>query len=143
MRALFIGGTGTISMSITKLLATSGWDLTLLNRGNHNENLPEGVHQIIADINDESTVCKLLEGQYYDVVADFIAFVPEQVERDIRLFRDHCDQYIFISSASAYQKPLSHFMITESTPLLNPHWAYSRAKIACEELLVRAYGETD
>jgi nucleoside-diphosphate-sugar epimerase len=139
MRALFIGGTGTISMSITKLLPTSGWDLTLLNRGNHNENLPEGVHQIIADINDESTVCKLLEGQYYDVVADFIAFVPEQVERDIRLFRDHCDQYIFISSASAYQKPLSHFMITESTPLLNPHWAYSRAKIACEELLVRAY----
>lgn len=140
MKILFIGGTGTISSSITKLIAaTNGLELTVLNRGNKVVALPENVRQITADISDEFPVREALGSESYDVVADFIAFLPEQVERDIRLFQNRCKQYIFISSASAYQKPLSQFLITESTPLANPYWQYSRDKIACEEVLMRAY----
>lgn len=92
-----------------------------------------------ADIQDEAAVSKALQGQSYDVVADFIAFTPEQAERDIRMFRNRTSQYMFISSASAYQKPLSSPWITEGTPLSNPYWEYSRQKAACEETLMRAY----
>lgn len=140
MKILFIGGTGTISSSIAKLIAaTNGLELTVLNRGKKVVALPENVRQITADISDEFAVREALGSESYDVVADFIAFLPEQVERDIRLFQKRCKQYIFISSASAYQKPLSQFLITESTPLANPYWQYSRDKIACEEVLMRAY----
>lgn len=142
MKALFIGGTGTISSAITRLVAqTPGWELFLLNRGNRNHDLPEGVKTIIADVNDEATVAAATAGMEFDVVADFIGFVPAQVERDIRLFGGRTRQYIFISSASAYQKPLSSPFITEGTPLANPHWEYSRNKIACEQLLMRHYRE--
>jgi nucleoside-diphosphate-sugar epimerase len=142
MKALFIGGTGTISTAITNLVAASGIDLTLLNRGNRAQNVPNGVSVIHADINDEGQVRRLLDGMHFDVVADFIGFVPSQVERDIRLFSGKTNQYIYISSASAYQKPMSHYRITESTPLANPYWQYSRDKIACENLLMAAYRES-
>ena len=139
MKALFIGGTGTISTEISKLCLKQGWELTLLNRGRSSSHVPEGAKVICADIHDEAAVAALLEGQSYDVVADFIAFTPEHVERDIRLFKGKCQQYFFISSASAYQKPLSSPWITEGTPLHNPYWQYSRDKIACEEVLMHAY----
>ena len=140
MKALFIGGTGTISNAISKLALERGWELYLLNRGNRA--LPEGAKQIQADIQGEETVKSLIRGMRFDVVADFIAFTPEQVARDIRLFEGKTDQYFFISSASAYQKPLSSPFITESTPLSNPYWQYSRDKIACEERLIDHYRKT-
>lgn len=141
MRALFIGGTGIISSAITEQLARQGCELYLLNRGNRNERLPAGVRVIQADINDEERVAKLIESMSFDVVADFIAFVPSQLERDYRLFKGKTKQFIFISSASAYQKPLSDYRVTESTPLANPYWEYSRNKIACEEYLLKLYRE--
>ena len=140
MKALFIGGTGVISTSISRLLVAKGWDLTLLNRGNRANDVP-GARQLKLDINDEAAVAKAIENGRFDVVGEFIAFHPAQVERDIRLFRGKTDQYIFISSASAYQKPLSSPVITEATPLSNPHWEYSRNKIAIEELLLKEYRE--
>ena len=138
MKALLIGGTGVISTHITKLLLQTGWDVTLLNRGNRKNEFPEA-HQIIADMNNEAEVKEKLEGLHFDVVCQFIAFLPSQVERDIRLFTGKTDQYIFISSASAYQKPLAHPVITGSTPLHNPYWQYSRDKAACEDVLMQAY----
>lgn len=141
MKALFIGGTGTISTAISSRLLEEGHELWLINRGTRNDALPPGAHIIRADINDEETVARQLEGQKFDVVADFIAFVPGQLERDYRLFRDKTKQFIYISSASAYQKPLSDYRIDEGTPLANPYWEYSRNKIAGEELLMRLYRE--
>ena len=138
MKALFIGGTGVISTSISKRLISLGWDLTLLNRGSRSGEI-KGAKEIKADINDEAAVKELLEGQRFDVVADFICFVPAQAERDVRLFSGITKQFIFISSASAYQKPLSCPVITESTPLSNPYWQYSRDKIACEDVFMNAY----
>ena len=136
-KALFIGGTGTISSAITAQLAAEGeWELTLLNRGNRNSGVPENVHILKADINDEAAVEKLLEGIAWDCVCDFIGFVPEQVERDWRLFKGRTKQYMYISSASAYQKPATSPFITEGTPLVNPYWEYSRNKIACEDFLM-------
>ncbi len=142
MKALFIGGTGTISTAVSHSLAAQGWELYLLNRGNSTNRVPAGAKVIKADINDEPGVAALIKDMAFDVVADFIAFVPSQVERDIRLFSGKTKQYIFISSASAYQKPLSHYRITESTPLSNPYWEYSRNKIACEKLLISEYRKT-
>ena len=139
MRALFIGGTGIISTAITQVLHEYGWELYLLNRGNRNESLPEGTKILQCDINDENAVSELIKELHFDVVADFISFTPDHIERDIRLFSGKTSQYIFISSASAYQKPLSHYKITESTPLSNPYWEYSRNKIACEERLMQEY----
>lgn len=141
MKALFIGGTGTISTEITKLCVAKGWDLTLLNRGQHKNLAPEGVKELICDIHNEADAAEKLKDQYYDVVAEFIAFTPEDVERDIRLFTGKTSQYMFISSASAYQKPHSAIWVTEGTPLCNPYWQYSRNKAACEDILVKAYRE--
>ncbi|OWA35917.1 NAD-dependent dehydratase [Saccharibacillus sp. O16] len=141
MKALFIGGTGTISTEISKLLLEQGHELYLLNRGNRNEGLPDGAKILQADINDEAKVAELIRDLEFDVVAQFIAFVPEQVERDYRLFKGRTKQYIFISSASAYQTPLSDYRITEGTPLANPYWEYSRNKIACEDYLMKQYRE--
>lgn len=137
MKALFIGGTGTISTSVTALAMKRGWDITLLNRGNHP--VPEGMESIVADIHDEAAVAKALDGKTFDVVAQFIAYTAEDVMRDIRLFKGRIRQYIFISSASAYQKPVADYKITESTPLINPHWEYSRLKIDAEETLMATY----
>ena len=138
MKALFIGGTGVISTSISRLLVTRGWDLTLVNRGNRTGDVP-GARFLTLDISDEAAAARAIEGQHFDVVADFIAFVPDQVKRDLRLFEGKTDQYIFISSTSAYQKPLSSPVINEGTTLANPYWEYSRNKIACEEILFDAY----
>ncbi|RCX16602.1 nucleoside-diphosphate-sugar epimerase [Anaerobacterium chartisolvens] len=141
MKALFIGGTGTISSAVSRLLDEKGWELYLINRGTRNNALPDSVKVIRADINDEESVARLIDKMEFDVVADFIGFVPEHLERDYRLFKGKTRQFIFISSASAYQKPLSHYGITEGTPLSNPYWEYSRNKISCEEYLMRMYRE--
>lgn len=139
MKALFIGGTGTISMAITTRLIAEGCDLYLLNRGNRPA--PEGAKLLKGDIKEEAAMEALLRDQSFDVVVDFIAFTEEDIQRDYRLFKGKTRQFLFISSASAYQKPLSRLPITESTPLSNPHWEYSRNKIACEEALMRYYRE--
>ena len=148
MRILIIGGTGTISSAITRQLAaihhppSTIHEIWLLNRGNRNDEVPSNVKQIIADINDEPTVLAGLPSESFDAVCQFIGFLPQQVERDIRLFRGRTRQYVYISSASAYNKPAANHVITEGTTLANPHWEYSRNKIACEELLMREYRET-
>ena len=142
MKALFIGGTGTISTAIVKKLAEDPlWEVWLLNRGNRKSVVPEGVHQIICDISDEAAAAKALEGMSFDTVGEFIGFTVDQVERDYRLFKDKTRQYIYISSASAYHKPAANYVITEGTTLANPHWEYSRNKIACEEFLMKKYRE--
>lgn len=141
-KALFIGGTGTISMAITRQLAKGDeWELWLLNRGSRTEDLPEGVKVLNGDVNDEAKIAELLGDMTFDTVCDFIGFVPAQVERDVRLFSGRTKQFMYISSASAYQKPVGDFRITEGTPLANPYWEYSRNKIACEELLMKEYRE--
>ena len=142
MKALFIGGTGTISAAITRRLARDpAWEVWLLNRGNRSGAVPEGVHSLIADISDEAAVREKLGDMTFDVVGEFIGFTQDQVERDVRLFRGRTKQYIYISSASAYHKPAADFRITEGTTLANPHWQYSRDKIACEEYLMARYRE--
>lgn len=141
MKVLFIGGTGTISTAISNQLAERGDELYLLNRGNSNSRVPENVKFIIADINNEEEVAKKLEGMSFDVVCDFIGFVPSQLERDYRLFKNKTKQYMYISSASAYHKPVRDYRITEGTTLANPYWEYSRNKIACEEFLMKKYRE--
>lgn len=141
MKILMIGGTGTISSAITRQLAAAGHDLWLLNRGTHKDEVPENVKQVIVDINDEQRVKELLGDNHFDAVCEFIGFVTSQVERDIRLFAGRTHQYVYISSASAYNKPARNHIITEGTTLANPHWQYSRDKIACEELLMKAYRE--
>jgi nucleoside-diphosphate-sugar epimerase len=141
MRVLFVGGTGIISTACTRLAAARGVDLTVLNRGRHAVDLPPGVHTLAADMDDEAAAARALGDERFDAVVDWVAYTPAHIERDLRLFRGRTRQYIFISSASAYQKPPSHYLITESTPLSNPYWDYSRNKIACEDLLNRAYRE--
>jgi len=141
MRVLFIGGTGIISLASTRLAAERGIELTLLRRGQHAADLPEGVATIAADINDEPAVAEAIGNRTFDAVVDWTVFTTYQLERDIRLFRGRTNQFIFISSASAYQKPVGHYLITESTPLANPYWQYSRDKIACEERLMKAHRE--
>jgi nucleoside-diphosphate-sugar epimerase len=141
MKILFIGGTGIISTAVSKLLIEQGHTLYLLNRGNRNEVIPQGVISLVADINDEQQVAGLIKELEWDVVADFIAFVPAHLERDYRLFAGKTKQFVFISSASAYQKPVSDYRVTEGTPLSNPCWEYSRNKIACEDYLMRLYRE--
>ena len=141
MKILIIGGTGTISSAITRQLAAAGHDLWLLNRGTRKDEVPQQVRQVIADINDEQEVMRQIGDEQFDAVCEFIGFVPQQVERDIRLFSHLTRQYIFISSASAYKKPAGDYVITEGTTLANPHWQYSRDKIICEELLMKEYRE--
>jgi nucleoside-diphosphate-sugar epimerase len=142
MKALFIGGTGQISAAIVRKLANElGWDVWLLNRGLRQSDVPDDVHRIIADIHNEEDVEKALEGMTFDVVCEFIGFRVEDVERDYRLFKGKTKQYIYTSSASAYHKPAAGYIITEGTTLANPHWQYSRDKIACEEFLMKKYRE--
>jgi nucleoside-diphosphate-sugar epimerase len=140
MKALFIGGTGNISISVSKLAVERGFELYLLNRGKQDVHI-EGAIQLTADINQPEQVAAALENHQFDVVVNWIAYHEHEVARDIELFKGRCKQYIFIGTASSYQKPPTHPIITESTPLINPHWQYSRNKIACEELLVKAYRE--
>lgn len=141
MKVLFIGGTGTISSAISRKLALRGDELYLLNRGNRKGEMPESVKWLQCDIGNEQAAVTALEGLSFDVVCDFIGFVPEQLERDWRLFRGRTKQFLYISSASAYHKPVKDYRITEGTALANPYWEYSRNKIACEEYLMRMYRE--
>lgn len=141
MKALFIGGTGIISSGCAKLALERGIELTLLNRGQSIRPVPEGARVLTADIRDPQSVRDVLGDMAFDTVAEFTAFTPEHIETDLELFRGRTAQYIFISSASAYQTPPASLPVTESTLLDNPVWQYSRNKIACEERLVRAYRE--
>ena len=147
MKLLIIGGTGTISAAISRRAIELGWDLWHLNRGNRSReswNAPAGpgkLNQINCDISNEVEAAEKLKGMEFDAVADFIAFTPDHVERDYRLFKGKTRQYLFTSSASAYQKPLASCYISEATPLSNPLWKYSQEKIACEEFLIKAYRE--
>lgn len=136
MKVLFIGGTGIISTACTQLAVARGFELSIVNRGQRPT--VSGVHRLTADINDPKATASALGDQHWDVVVDFIAFTPAQMEQRIARFRGRTAQYVFISSASVYQKPLAHYLITESTPLANPYWEYSRNKIACEERLQHA-----
>lgn len=139
MKVLFIGGTGTISSACSQLARDRGIDLYLLNRGQSSKPTPDGATVLTGDIRDAASVRAALDDTTFDVVVNWIAYTPEQVESDIELFRDRTGQYIFISSASAYQTPPVNLPVTESTPLANPYWQYSRNKIACEEALIRVY----
>jgi nucleoside-diphosphate-sugar epimerase len=139
MKILFLGGTGFISTACTQLAVVRGFVVTLFNRARHTT-LP-GTRQITADIANPAAVAAALGSQNWDAVVDFIAFTPAEIEQRLALFRGRTGQYVFISSASAYQKPLGHWLITESTPLANPFWDYSRDKIAGEERLLRALRE--
>ena len=139
MKVLFIGGTGTISSACSQLAVDRGLDLYLLNRGQSEKPTPAGATILTGDIRDRASVQAALGDMTFDAVVNWIAFTPDQVENDIELFRGRTAQYIFISSASAYQTPPVNLPVTESTPLANPHWQYSRNKIACEEALIKAY----
>jgi nucleoside-diphosphate-sugar epimerase len=141
VKVLFIGGTGIISSACVDLAAARGIDVTLLNRGNATRPIPPGVPVLQGDIRDKAAVADVLEGKSFDVVVNFVAFTPEHIETDLELFGGRTRQYIFISSASAYQTPPTNWPTTEATPLHNPYWGYSRNKIACEERLLQAYRE--
>jgi nucleoside-diphosphate-sugar epimerase len=143
MKVLFIGGTGLISSACSELAVDRGLELTILNRSQSGKYpLPEGAHLLVGDVHgDEAELAKGLASQKFDAVVDWIAFTPQDIERDLHLFSGRTGQFVFISSASAYQKPPSHYLITEKTPLENPFWQYSRDKIACEQILMRAYRE--
>ncbi|WP_136611002.1 SDR family oxidoreductase [Sinomonas albida] len=141
LKVLFIGGSGTISSASTRLAVERGVELTLLNRGTGRREVPAGAEQLVADIREPSSVREALGGREFDAVVDWVAFTPDHVRTDLELFEGRTGQYVFISSASAYQTPPSRLPIRESTPLRNPHWKYSQNKIACEELLVAAYRE--
>jgi nucleoside-diphosphate-sugar epimerase len=141
MKTLFIGGTGIISTACTRLAAERGMDLTLWNRGLRALDLPRGVRNVAVDVGDVEAAARALGSAHFDAVVDWIAFQPADIERDLKLFAGRTGQFVFISSASAYQKPATDYLITESTPLANPYWDYSRNKIACEERLMRAYRE--
>ncbi|MFD0485016.1 NAD-dependent epimerase/dehydratase family protein [Kineococcus sp. GCM10028916] len=141
LRVLFIGGTGIISSACATLAVERGIDLTILNRGSGRREVPADAKVLTADVRDPAAVREVLGDSEFDVVVDFVAFTPDHVRADVEQFRGKTGQYVFISSASAYQKPVAHLPITESTPLHNPFWQYSRDKIACEELLTRAYRE--
>ena len=142
MKALFIGGTGTISAAIVRRLVNElGWDVWLLNRGNRPEAVPDGAHTILCDAGDEAAFARALGDMTFDCVCEFIGFTQDQVERDYRLFKGRTRQYLYTSSASAYHKPAAGYVVTEGTTLANPYWQYSRDKIACEDFLMRKYRE--
>jgi nucleoside-diphosphate-sugar epimerase len=140
MKVLFVGGTGLISSACTRLALDRGLEVFLLNRGS-DPSLARGATTLIADLNDGAATEQALAGHRFDVVVDWMAFSPADIERDLRLFTGRADQFVFISSASAYSKPPADWLTREDTPLANPFWDYSRNKIACEERLMRAYRE--
>lgn len=139
MKALFIGGTGVISSACSRLAVERGIDLTLINRGRSKRPIPSGIHLLQADVRDRESYSSALDGDVFDVVVNWIVYTPEQLEVDLQLLQGRTAQYIFISSASAYQTPPVSLPVTESTPLDNPYWEYSRLKAACEQRLLQAY----
>ena len=144
MKVLFIGGTGIISSGCAQLALERGINLFILNRGQSTKfDVPNGAIALRGDIRaDPDGVAALLKEHHFDAVVDWVAFTEAHIEQDIRLFANNTHQFVFISSASAYQKPPSHYLVSEDTPLANPRWQYSRDKIACEERLMHAYRET-
>jgi nucleoside-diphosphate-sugar epimerase len=140
---LFIGGTGVISAAAAERAVALGHRLTILNRGRSTRPVPEGAEILTADVRDASAVGAALAGREFDAVADFITYTPDHAKASLDLFSGRTGQYVFISSASAYQKPPTRLPIHESTPLKNPFWQYSRDKIACEELFYEAYRGQD
>jgi nucleoside-diphosphate-sugar epimerase len=143
MKVLFIGGTGIISSACSELAVQRGIDLYLLNRGKSTRPIPAGARVLNADIRNPLSAREAIADLEFDSVVDWVAFTPEHVHTDLELFRGRIAQYIFISSASAYQTPPNFLPVTESTPLHNPFWEYSRQKIVCEELLLKAYRQED
>ena len=142
LKVLFIGGSGVISSASSQLAVERGIDLYVLNRGETSlRPLPPEATVLHADVRDQESVRAALGDREFDAVVDWVAFTPEHVRSDIELFRGRTGQYVFISSASAYQTPPARLPVTESTPLRNPYWQYSRDKIACEDLLTEAYRE--
>ncbi|MDL1875933.1 NAD-dependent epimerase/dehydratase family protein, partial [Cytophagia bacterium CHB2] len=141
LNVLFIGGTGTISSACVQRAVERGMQLCLLNRGQSRRSVPPGVEILRGDIRNKDAVQKALGSRMFDAVVEWIAFTPDHIEVDLELFRGRTSQYVFISSASVYQTPPASLPVTESTPLRNPFWAYSRAKIACEDRLIKAYRE--
>jgi len=143
MKILMIGGTGIISSGCSDLILQRGMELTILNRSISGKfPIPAGARHIVGDIHaDSARLAETLRGEHFDAVVDWVAYTPEDIEHDIRLFSGHTGQFIFISSASAYQKPPAHYIITEETPLDNPFWDYSRNKIAVEQRLMQEYRE--
>ncbi len=141
MKVLFIGGTGNISLSCTRVALEKGIEVFHFNRGKRTSPFGKAVTTIRGDIANRTEMKKLIGDQRFDVVVNWIAFTKEDIEADIELFRGRVGQYVFISSASVYHKPPSHWVITESTPAYNPFWPYSQNKIACERRLWQAYEE--
>jgi nucleoside-diphosphate-sugar epimerase len=142
MKVLFIGGTGIISSACSKLAIEKGIDLYLLNRGKSCSIRDiNGATQIIADIRNYTETREAIKRFSFDVVVDWVAFEPAHIDSDIELFRDKTDQFVFISSASAYQTPPQILPVTEKTPLCNPLWKYSQNKISCEQRLMEAYSK--
>ncbi len=139
MKILFIGGTGTISSACAHLAAERGMELCLLNRGQTQRAMPEGVEHLTGEMRNKDAIRQLLGKREFDVVVDWIAFTAEHIETDLQLFQNRTAQYIFISSASVYQTPPAFLPVTESTPLSNPYWKYSQDKIACEQRLMQAF----
>jgi nucleoside-diphosphate-sugar epimerase len=143
LKVLFIGGSGVISSACARVAVESGIDLYVLNRGQSSVRaLPDGVTELRGDIREPRGVREILDAREFDSVVDWVAFTPEHVRTDLDLFRGRTGQYVFISTASAYQTPVSRLPVTESTPLRNPYWQYSRDKIACEDLLTAEYRES-
>ncbi|GAA4696945.1 NAD-dependent epimerase/dehydratase family protein [Phytohabitans rumicis] len=140
LKILFIGGSGIISSAASRLAVEQGIDLYVLNRGSTTHRpLPEQATVLRADVRDPAAVRAALGDLEFDAVVNWVAFTPDHVQADIDVFRGRTRQYVFISSASAYQTPPARLPVVESTPLHNPIWQYSRNKIACEDLLVAAY----
>ncbi|WP_062433571.1 SDR family oxidoreductase [Herbidospora daliensis] len=143
MKILYIGGTGIISASCARLTLAQGHEVTLVNRARSTARPVPGARLVRCDVRDTAALRTALGGESFDVVVNFLGFTPDQVRRDVDLFTGATGQYVFVSSASAYQTPPARMPVTESTPLKNPYWAYSRAKIACEDVLMAAYRDDD
>jgi nucleoside-diphosphate-sugar epimerase len=144
LRILFIGGTGILSSACVPRVLAAGHDLTVVNRGQTSVRpVPDAAEVLHADIRNRDAVRASLGGRDFDVVVNFVAYTPDQAQSDVDFFGGRIGQYVFISSASAYQKPPRRVPVTESTPLHNPYWDYSRDKIACEQALLRAHHDTD
>ncbi|MBU0476053.1 MAG: SDR family oxidoreductase [Bacteroidetes bacterium] len=141
MKVLFIGGTGIISAAVSELCIKKGIDLYLFNRGLNTEFINKNAKLIQGDISNREEMKSLLKDETFDVVVDWLAFTPEDIKFDVELFKNKTKQFVFISSASVYQKPLSNYLVTEKTPISNPYWKYARNKIACEELLINEYNK--
>jgi nucleoside-diphosphate-sugar epimerase len=141
MKVLFIGGTGVISSAVSKLAMEKDIDLWLINRGKHNDRIPKNTNILIGDINNKEEISSLLEGHQFDSIVQWISYTVEEVKRDVELFKEHTKQYVFISSASAYLKPIPTLPVTEDVPLGNKYWEYSENKKKCEEYLLSVHSD--